>query len=45
MRAGPGADDQEEGVLDFPVQPHDAGQAAKHFALTTFAQNRSRLAG
>ena len=39
MGAGAAADDEEEGVLDLAVQPDDAGQAAKHLALTALAQN------
>jgi hypothetical protein len=35
--AGAGADDEKEGVLDFAVQPDDAGQAAEHFPLPALA--------
>ena len=40
MRAGARADDQEERVLDFAVQPDDAGQAAENLALAAFPQDR-----
>ena len=40
MRAGSRTDDEKEGVLDLSMQPNDACQAAKHFPLTAFAQNR-----
>jgi hypothetical protein len=36
MRAGARADDQEEGVLNLPVQPDDPGQAAEDLALAPF---------
>ena len=39
MRAGAGADHEEEGVTDLPVQPDDAGQPAEHFALSALAQD------
>ena len=44
MRAGPRSDDQEERVLDLPVQPDDASEPAEYLALAAFAQHRSRLA-
>jgi hypothetical protein len=34
MRAGARADHEEEGVLDLPVKPDDAGEPAEHLALT-----------
>ena len=34
------ADHQKESVLDFAVQPNDAGQAAKHLALTALGVHR-----
>ena len=40
MRAGAGADDQKEGVLDLAMQPDDAGQAAEDFPLAALAQDR-----
>ncbi len=40
MRAGARADDQEEGILDLPVQPHDSGEATEHLALAALAQDR-----
>ena len=40
MRAGARADHQEKRVLNFAVQPDDASEAAKHFALAAFAQHR-----
>ena len=42
MGAGARADDQEERVLDFAMQPDDAGQAAEYFALAALAQHRPR---
>ena len=47
MRAGAGPNDQEEGVLDLPVQPHDSGQAAEDLALAAFADHgpRRRIGG
>ena len=39
MRASAGADDEKESVLDFTVQPDDAGKAAEHFALPALPQN------
>ena len=41
VRAGAGADHQEEGVLHHAVQPDDAGQAAEHLALAAFAEDGS----
>ena len=41
MGAGARADDQEEGVLDLAVQPHDAGEAAEDLALAALAQHRA----
>ncbi len=38
--AGARTDHQEERILDLAVQPDDAGQAAKHLALTALAQHR-----
>ena len=40
MRAGARAHDEEEGILDLPVQPDDSGQATEHLALSALAQNR-----
>ncbi len=40
MRAGPRSDDEEEGVLDLAVQPHDPGQAAEDLPLAALAQHR-----
>jgi hypothetical protein len=37
MRAGARADDQEEGVLDFAMQPDNARQSAEYLALATLA--------
>ena len=37
MRAGARPHHQEESVLDLPVQPDNARQSAKHFALAAFA--------
>ena len=39
MCAGARSHHQEEGILDLPMQPHDAGKAAEHFALTAFLQD------
>ena len=39
MRAGARADHQEEGVLDLPVQPDDAGEAAEDLALAALLEN------
>ena len=44
MSAGARPDDEEEGVLDLAVQPHDAGEAAEHLALATLAQHRNVIA-
>ena len=40
VRAGARADDQEERVLDLAVQPDDAGEAAKDFALAPLEADR-----
>ena len=39
MRTGAGADNKEERILNFTVQPHNAGQTTKHFTLATLTQN------
>jgi hypothetical protein len=39
MRAGARSDDQKKRVLDFAVQPDDAGQAAENLALSALPQN------
>ena len=39
VRAGAGADHEEEGILHLAVQPDDPGQAAEHLMLAAFAQN------
>ena len=39
VRAGARADHQEERILDFAMQPDDAGQAAEHLPLAALAQN------
>src|SRR3954452_22635279 len=44
MRAGAGADDEEERVLDLAVQPDDAGQAAEDLALPPLPQDRRLVA-
>ena len=44
MGAGARSDDEEKGVLDLAVQPHDAGEAAEHLALATLAQHRNVIA-
>ncbi len=41
VRAGAGADHQEEGILDLAMQPDDAGQAAEDLALAPFPQDRA----
>ena len=40
MRAGPRADDEEEGVLHLAVQPDDSRQTAEHLVLAALAQDR-----
>jgi len=37
--AGARSHHQEEGIRHAPVQPHDRGQTAEHFALAAFAQH------
>ena len=44
MRAGAGADNQEEGVADLAMEPDDAGQPAEDFALPALAQDRQGFA-
>ena len=38
MRTGTAANHQEKRILDFTVQPDNAGKATENFALTTFTQ-------
>ena len=46
VSAGPRPDDEEECILDLPVQPDDAGQAAEHLALAALADDHAgRLEG
>ena len=39
MRAGAAAHHQEKRILDFAMQPDNAGQATENLALTAFTQN------
>ena len=39
VRAGAGADHEEERVLHLPVQPDDAGESAEDFALSALAND------
>ena len=44
MGAGSRTDDEEERVLDFAMQPNDAGQPTEDFPLSSLPQHRRRLA-